>query len=313
MAEWLLADVGGTNTRVGLAGAGAVRPDSVRRYRNAAFAGLDDLLAAYLAEAAPGPVARICAAVAGPVREGAAQLTNHRWLIEGARLAAATGAGEVHLINDLQAQGHALDDLPARTLRTLFPGETAPRGAARLVLNIGTGCNIAAVHHRDGGLFVAPAEAGHSPLPHAGGRAGALFDHLRERHPHLPVEAALSGPGLARIHLWLTGARLDPAEIVAAADAGAGDARETLALFGQVLGMVAGGFALHHLPMGGLFLTGGTARAIAPHLPRTPFATAFAARGPYGDILRAIPVRVVDSDGFALAGCARYLRERGGD
>lgn len=308
MAErWLVADVGGTNTRVALAARSGIPPGTTRAFRNADFPGLAPLLAQYLDTLRLGPVAALCAAVAGPVRDGRAQLTNYDWLIDAADLRAATGARAVRLINDLQAQGHALDGLPADSVTTLFPGRPAPVDAPRLVLNIGTGCNVAAVHRTEAGLFVPAAESGHSALPHATGPMGALFDHLRARHPHLPVEAALSGPGLANIHEWISGANRNPAEIVADFEAGEPDAHATLTLFARVLGHVAGSFALHHLPAGGLYLSGGTARAVAPHLAALGFHDAFTARGPYTEIVRAIPVRVITDDGFALRGGARYL------
>ena len=283
MAErWLVADVGGTNTRVALADASGVQP---------------------------GTVAALCTAVAGPVRGERAKLTNFDWMIDAADLRAATGANPVHLINDLQAQGHALDDLPEGAVMPLFPGRPAPSEAPRLVLNLGTGCNVAAVHRVGGRLFVPAAESGHSDLPHATGRTGALLDHLRSLQPHLPVEAALSGPGLANIHAWISGTRRSPAEIVADYEAGAAEAHEALSLFARLLGTVAGGFALHHLPMGGLFLSGGTARAVAPHLAALDFLEAFVARGPYTGIVRAIPVSLITDDSFALSGCARYLAQ----
>lgn len=308
MAErFLLADVGGTNTRVGLAEDGVLLPESVRHYSNVDFPGLAKVLTTYLGTVNPTPIDALCAAVAGPVRGARAQLTNHSWLIDAAELQAATGAGAVHLINDLQAQGHALDDLPPDAVQPLFKGKASPAGAARLVLNIGTGCNVAVVHRMAGGLFVPAAESGHSTLPHGTGAIATLYEHLRKTHPHLPIEAALSGPGLADIHRHVTGAKATPAEVVTAFNAGDGGARETLTIFAVLLGQVAGNFALHHLPMGGIYLSGGVARAVAPYLSDLGFLPAFTDRGPYTHIARAIPVSVIAEDGFALRGCTRYL------
>lgn len=305
MAELhLLADLGGTNTRLALADDSGLRRDTIRRYRNAGFAGPAEAVAAYLEDMAPGRITALCAGVAGPVLGETAQLTNCDWFIDAADLRRLTAAPDVRLINDLQAQGYALDDLPQGAVQRLFPGRPAPEGAPRLVFNLGTGCNVAVVHRRPEGLFVPAAESGHSALPQAQGRIGALFDRLRDVHPHLPVEAALSGPGLSNIHAFLTGARQSPAEILQAPNA-----RDTIALFCEVLGLVAGNFALHHLPAGGLYLTGGLAQAIAPHLPGSAFLAAFTARGPYTDIVWAVPVSVVADDAFPLLGCARYLRQ----
>ncbi|RKT32597.1 glucokinase [Roseovarius halotolerans] len=307
----LLADVGGTNTRVGLADARGLLPDTVRIYENAGFDGLAPLLAAYLCETEPGPIDALCAGVAGPVRDGDAQLTNHDWFIAAADLAAATGAARVRLINDLQAQGYALDDVPPAARVPLFDDAPPPPDATRLVLGLGTGCNVAVVHQSGGRLFVPPAESGHSALPHmADAQASALIRHLAETHPHCPVEAALSGPGLMRIHRWLGGAALSSAQIVTAHEQRTDPrATQALTLFATILGAVAGNLCLHHLPMGGLYLIGGTARAIAPHLRDLGFAAPFTARGPYSAIMRDIPVTLIADDTIALAGCARHLRQ----
>ena len=71
MAErYLLADVGGTHTRVGLGSAQGFDPESTQPFRNAAYDGLAAVLTDYCARH-PGPVTALCAGVAGPVRNGA--------------------------------------------------------------------------------------------------------------------------------------------------------------------------------------------------------------------------------------------------
>ena len=300
MADRLLADLGGTHCRVGLADATEFLPDTARTYPNAGFDGLAALLAAYLDALKPGPIRALCAGVAGPVRDGTAQLTNHAWFIDAAGLARATGATRVHLINDLQAQAWALDDLSPDALTPLIPGRPDPTGP-RLVLGMGTGCNIAVAHRTPSGLLVPPSESGHTTLPDDPDLR-PLYEHLRADHPHLPIEAALSGPGLSNLHAALTGTQLDPAEILA------GSHTETLHLFSRLLGHVAGNLCLSHMATGGLYLIGGTARAIAPHVGQD-FRTAFTARGPYAPIMQDIPVSLITDDTAALAGCARCLAQ----
>lgn len=307
--QWLLADLGGTNTRVGLATPSGLITDSARSYANAEYSGLATLLAAYLADMGRPTVSALCAGVAGPVRGAAAQLTNHSWFIDSADLTSATGAGRVILINDLQAQGYALDDLTPDSVTPLFAGATAPKGATRLVLGLGTGCNIAVVHDTTTGLLVPPSESGHSSLPACDGDLADLITHLAETHPHRPIECALSGPGLQNIWRFLGGAEATPAKIIEAQAAGDRMAGQAIELFAQLLGKAAGDLALTHLPMGGLYLIGGMARAIAPHLQRSGFHDAFTAKGPYASIMRDIPIRLITDDLAALHGCARCLRQ----
>lgn len=295
----LLIDIGGTRSRLGLSDAGRLDPLTVQTLRNVDYPGPEAMIESYLAGR---PIAALAAGVAGPVQSGAAQLTNIDWHVDADRLMRLTGAGAVHLINDLQAQGYALDDLPPESLARILPG--TPIRGTRLVLGLGTGCNIAAVYRAGTGLFVPPSETGHTRLPHMPDLPRGLIAHLALSAPHLPVEAVLSGPGLARIAAWLgEGADL-PALLQ---DAQAGTTQIALAVLGQVIGDLA----LAHLPTEGITLIGGLARALAPHLTRPEFTGPMQAKGPYRPIASAIPLSVLHDDTAALVGCARFLRQIG--
>ncbi|MBW4974520.1 glucokinase [Roseovarius mucosus] len=308
MRESLVADVGASHTRVALTAGSALKPGSVQRFENAAFAGLLPILAAYLAEHGTHPRA-ICAGVAGPVRAGTAQLTNLDWFIDGAEMAHAAGATEVHLINDLQAQGYALDDLDPAWIMPVFAGHPDPNGP-RMVLGLGTGSNIAVVHRVGADLLVPPAEAGHSGLPHLGDAANAVIAALGAEVAHKPYEALLSGSGLVRLHRLRSGVALTAPDILTGASQGQGACAETLALFLEILGAVMGNLALTHMATGGVFLIGGLARAMAPLLNRPEFRQMFVAKGPYRPIMEAMPIHLITEDTAALIGCARYLRQR---
>ena len=297
----LLVDLGGTHCRVGLGDETGLLPETVASLRNADFPDLPSLLQNYLTAQRPGPLRALCAGVAGPVRGDAAQLTNHAWHIEAKALAQATGADTVHLLNDLQAQGLALDTLAPGTLTPLRPGTPDPKGA-RLVLGLGTGCNVAVAHRIGETLVVPPAESGHTPLPDCPDLR-PLYDALRKDHSHLPIEAALSGPGLTRLHHWLTGETLTPQQIIAA------NPPDTFALFSRLLGEAAAPLCLHHMATDGLFLIGGMARAISPHIIWEVFTPAFTARGPYTGIVENIPITLITDDTAALRGCAQYLSQ----
>ncbi|WP_371227565.1 ROK family protein [Roseovarius sp. 2305UL8-3] len=305
----LLADLGGTNTRVGLGNGAGLITDSARSFSNADFDSLTPLLQAYLSDIGTPPITALCAGVAGPVNGEAAQLTNHDWMIKASALREATGATEVRLLNDLQAQGYALDDLTPDSVTSLFPGAATSDDATRLVLGLGTGCNVAVVHRTSLGLLVPAAESGHTHLPHCDGNLGKLITHLGQSHAHRPIESALSGPGLQNIYHWVTGSDLPADQIIVAAIKGDTSARKAIDLFTQLLGTVAGDLALTHLPMGGIFLIGGLARAIAPFLADSGFHAAFTAKGPYTAIAQDIPVLLIKDDMAALRGCARYLRQ----
>ena len=89
------------------------------------------MLAAYLATEGNVDCAGACVAVAGPVRDGVATLTNLDWTIDAATLARATRAETVAMLNDLQAQGHALGRIAPANLRADHRRLRRPRPTPR--------------------------------------------------------------------------------------------------------------------------------------------------------------------------------------
>lgn len=304
----LVADLGGTNTRVALADGAVLRQGSIRRFRNADHPGLAPVLRDYLAGMGED-CAAACLSVAGPVRGEAAQMTNLDWRIEAPALAAELGLQRVALLNDLQAQGHALAGLPARSLQAVLPGPAAPAGATRLVVGAGTGFNAAPVYYTARGALVAPSECGHIHLPRHGATEEALAHHLAGLHGIATVEEVLCGRGLVALHRWLGGREAEGDAILAALAAGDAAARRTGALYVRIFGRVLATLALVHLPFGGIYLIGGVARAFAPHMADLGLGAAMAEMGRFSGLMAEFPVWSVADDYAALSGCARHLAE----
>ena len=313
-APQLVADIGGTHSRLALADHGVLRPGSIRRLANADHGGLAEILTAYMSAQAVVDCAGLCVAAAGPVRDERLTLTNLGWTIEAAALHDLVGGAPVHLLNDLQAQGHALDALPPGHLRALVMAAdpvARPSQETRLVVGIGTGFNTAVVHPLARGALVPPAEAGHVHLPAQDREERAFARALAARHGLATVEEALSGRGLEAIHEWRTGQALGAARITAALDAGETEARATGALFARLLGRALADLALTHLPWGGIYLIGGVAQALGPHLPGLGLAGALCQMGRQSALMENFAVHLVQDDYAALAGCARYLENAG--
>ena len=113
----LVADVGGTNCRLALADASGVRDETVRRFRNDDHAGFAEVARGYLADH-PGVVSA-AVAIAGPVGHGEGRLTNRDWHFDAAGLAQDLSMDAVHLLNDLEALGHAICVLGQGSMRHL--------------------------------------------------------------------------------------------------------------------------------------------------------------------------------------------------
>jgi len=252
-------------------------------------------------------------AVAGPVRDGVGQLTNLDWRMDKDTLARATRAETVSILNDLQAQGHALGHLSDDNLRVIIPTPDHGAQAAKLVVGVGTGFNAAAVFEAGTGRLVTPSEAGHATMPVRSADDLRLMQFVESFHGVAGIEDVLSGRGLERIYRWLAdeageSAEAKAADIMAAFEAG-DDPRAVAAaeVFVRLLGTVVGNLALIHLPFGGVYLSGGVARAFAPHLERFKFGDRFRDKGRFSGFMQNFGVSVIEDDFAALTGCASHL------
>ncbi len=309
----LVADIGGTNTRVALSQGRKVLTDTIRRYRNSEFPGLESVITRYVADEDGVDTRAACVAVAGPVRDGRASMTNLDWTIDKTTLARATGSETVAILNDLQAQGHALGYLAPENVRQILTGAEANANAAKLVIGVGTGFNAAPVFDTDHGRLVTPSESGHANLPIRTEQELRLCQYVSSAHGFPAIEDVLSGRGLERVYGFLGAEVDDPVEASAAAIMAAcakgDDARsvEAARIFTRILGTVAGNLSLVQLPFGGVFLAGGVARAFAPHLQTFGFGEAFRDKGRFAGFMGNFAVSVIEDDYAALIGSAAHL------
>jgi len=305
----LVADIGGTNTRVALAQAAEVSADTVRRYPNAEHADLASVLSAYLGAMGvdDAQIAGVCVAAAGPVHDGVAELTNLDWRIDRETLAQALSADKVAVLNDLQAQGHAIGYLDAADLIPVLPQRAASSQAAKLVVGFGTGFNACPVFETSLGRFVPPSEAGHVSLPSCEGRMDHIVQAMRRDFDFASVEEALSGRGISYLHKVLHDQKADPAQVMERMAAGDAEAEATGRTFVEIAGTVVGDLALSHLPFGGIYLVGGVTRAFSPYFERFGFGDHLRAKGRFSGFMEQFGVTVVTDDYAALKGCASHL------
>ncbi|MEY1555445.1 glucokinase [Yoonia sp. R2331] len=309
----LVADIGGTNTRVALAKGRDILTDTIRRYRNTDFPGLESVIRRYVDDEGGVDARAACVAVAGPVRDGRASMTNLDWTIDKTTLARATGSETVAILNDLQAQGHALGHLAPENIRTILTGVEANANAAKLVIGVGTGFNAAPVFDTDHGRLVTPSESGHANLPIRTAQELRLCEFVSSAHGFPAIEDVLSGRGLERVYAFLGQEENDPREAAAAnimAACAQGDdprSAEAARIFTRILGTVAGNLSLVQLPFGGVYLAGGVARAFAPHLQTFGFGEAFRDKGRFAGFMGNFSVSVIEDDYAALTGSAAHL------
>jgi glucokinase len=329
----LAGDVGGTKTNIALfraSGPGDV-PARIRsgKYDSRQHGGLETIISAFL-EAGETPEAA-CFGVAGPVIGDRSETPNLPWVIDAGRISAQFGIRRVVLVNDLVAtaiRGGTLGPNDVESLNGRIDQNTTD---PKLVIAAGTGLGLAAVVRSGSKWITLPSEGGHADLPAENAEQVALVAYLGERHHHVSVERAVSGPGLATIFGFLvdTGRAAPNPEVRAAIEqtpdrapqivaehglAGTCVASvEALRLFVEFYGAVAGNFALTFLATGGVLLGGGIAPKILPALKDGRFMRSFTNKGRFRELMENTAVAVIlDSETALLGAAIRARRELDG-
>ena len=148
-----------------------------------------------------------------------------------------------------------------------------------------------------------------------------LLSYLLRKHDRVSSERVVSGSGLHEIYRflrdsgrgqepgWLTDELAkDPPPVVisgAARDGRSDLCRDAVNLFVSIYGAEAGNLALKLMARGGVWIGGGIAPNILPHIRKPIFMDAFLAKGRMQSLLETMSVRLILNDEVGLLGAAR--------
>ena len=313
----VVGDVGGTNARFALADLSdpaCPRIENLQHLPSADFESLEAALAAYLQGAKPTqlpPLAVI--AVAGPVNDGEAILTNLSWHASEAALR-ELGFAEAHLVNDFRALSASADSLADADLEVVGPA--LPRIADETIALVGAGTGFgsaALVREADKAVALA-GEGGHIGFSPEDDEEIEILRVLTQRFGRVSIERIVSGPGLVNLYSALctidgaSEAFDEPPQIVAAAEKGDGLARRTVERFCAIFGAAAGDIALTFGARGGVLIAGGLSEAMTRFLKAGPFRERFEGKGRLAHMVREIPTHMITRPDAALLGCARLAQ-----
>ncbi len=307
----MLADIGGTHTRCGIADNGSA-PKKLRTYHNRAFKEPGALMKHYLAEVGGVVPHTLTAAVAGPVGGETVSLTNLNWVLDATQLQNQVGAERVEFVNDFAALAYAIPVLGADD-RVQMGGERPISGAAAVAMGPGTGLGVAGLVRCEDRWLAINSEGGHTTLPAVNPREADIIARLNRRFGHVSAERVLSGPGLVSLYATVTDTSSTaraPAEITDLAIKGDVRARETLDLFFAMLGTVAGNIALTFCAAGGVYLGGGILPKLRARLVQSGFRQRFEAKGRFAEYLGRIPVFLITAESPTLLGLNYYVSQQ---
>ncbi|MEK9628540.1 MAG: glucokinase [Nitrospinota bacterium] len=317
----LAADIGGTKTLLALYDLKESRLEKVSeaRFQNRNYTNFESVLDEYFEKGLDKPEIA-CLGVAGPISNGACELTNLDWRIDQKQL--EKYFKRVFLINDLVAMACATPFLKEDAFFVLQAG--SPKEAGRIsVVAAGTGLGQAFLVPVSGDKYqVIDSEGGHADFTPRNELETKLLFFLQKEFSRVSVERVVSGPGLIYMFEffkknlsikgsedWEKGLGKEKlaSEIIRRGMEGQSEACEkTMGLFVELYGALAGNLALQFMSKGGVFLGGGIAPKILPLLGQGTFMDSFLSKGRFKKFLTDIPVKVILDDKAPLLGAAQF-------
>jgi glucokinase len=325
MSMLLVGDIGGTKTDLAVFSRdrGPRSPIAQKRYPSGEYESLEAIAREFLAEL-DLPVTQACMAVAGPVVNGRAVLTNLPWVVEETTLRDALKLEGVSILNDVQAMANAIPSLGPDEEWTLRSGDPEAGGTIGLVA-AGTGLGEAFLTWDGMRYHAFPSEGGHHDFGPTTPKENALLQFLRRRLERVSVERVCAGRGVPDIYDFLNAEGLiaeSPAlasqlaqasdrtpSIMASAKAQHPDplALAAVNLFISILGSESGNLALTVFATGGIYLAGGIVERLLPlsEGQEALFHSAFHNKGRLSPLLARIPIRAITKP-VALVGAALH-------
>lgn len=306
----MVADVGGTNTRLALFDQGLREFRCVARFNNRDHSSLEAIIAEWLDSLTEPTPGEACIAVAAPPATEEITMINIGWSFSCGDLAARFGFARLQCLNDFQANAHALPHLGADDLASIH-GSPQADADGLCTIGPGTGLGGATLRRMDGRLGAFAAEPGHMGLSPASKLELAIFERLLPQYGNIYAELLLSGSGLVLLYRTLaeldgaTPQSLHPADVTQYGLAGT-DAHcaQALQVFCALLGSACGDFALANGCYGGLYLAGGIAPRMVSFLRSSDFLHRLHNKGAMKAHLQGMPVNVIIAENPGLIGAA---------
>lgn len=305
MGAVVAVDVGGTNARFALAtvSRGKVELVATEILPSDDFVSFEEAWRRFAkrhGEALPKAAA---VAVAGPVREGRAAMTNHHWQLEAGTLRATLGLERLTLLNDLEAAAYAVSAAGPGDVVPVKPGSGGEGTVS--VIGLGTGLGGAILVDEAGRAIVRATECGHIGFSPASEHELRLFELLEREFGRVSAERVVSGAALA-LHYRALGGTAGGDEVALWESAFSGeDSLATAALdhFCAAFGSVAGDIALAQ-GAGRVVLTGGLSARLGARLRDSAFGERFVDKDRMRPVLEAVPVDLLTIDSPGLVGAA---------
>lgn len=317
----LIADIGGTNARFGLATEdGYTREVTLQceKYPGPVEAAKDyfDMIGF------DGSMIKAGAFdVAGRITGDLFKLTNHEWAFSFEETRKALGFDRLDIVNDFEAVALAVPKMDAKHIVKIGTNGEKQHGQNIGVIGPGTGLGVAGLFWSGSDYIASPCEGGHVTVP---GQTQRQIDVIQEllKNPkfnsHISAERVCSGQGIVNIYNALRAieGRDDLPErndkqaglvTNAAKDGTCAISKEATEMFVEFLGVVSGNLALTLNTGGGIYIAGGIPEKLQEHFSHSTFRKHFELKGRNTDAMKQIPTYLIKHPLIAFEGLRRVL------
>ncbi len=312
MTYHLVADIGGTNARFALVESESTELRHIHTLQCENFGSPLQAINHYLSQVEQR-IESVCLALACPVSGDKIKLNNNHWSFSKTQLAKSLGIDRLVVINDFTAAAMATTVLADDDLCQLQPGLEFNRNEQRCIVGPGTGLGVAGMLPHQGKTLVLSTEGGHRSFSPENEIEDYILQYLRSELGIVSCEELLSGRGMVNIYRAICSFHQqsvqfsDAVQIGEAAANNDEMAQRSLNQFFEILGSVAGDFALSLGATGGVYIGGGIAPRFAEQLKAGAFRQRFENKLNYQKYLRKIPTAIVTHEQPGLLGAAAYL------
>ncbi len=266
----LLADVGGTNTRLALVEKPYNKFLKLKKYKSKNYLNFYKIVEKYLEEIELDQKLEIAFfAVAGPVIKQEVHLTNLNWKISVKKLKEKFGFKKIILVNDLYALSASILILKNKDLLVIKRGTKLKR-EPKAFIALGTGLGEA-VLIKEKPLIILPSEGGHIFFSPLNEEEINYLKFLEKKQEELSWEKALSGKALTYWYEYYFNEIIEPEKISELAKNNHSKALKVIQKYFELLGRKISQLALYSLPEGGIYISGGVVQGLKEFFKRRDF------------------------------------------
>lgn len=312
----IVADIGGTNLRLGISGEGNV-VSNLQVYQCGEYSGLAEIVADYIQKNnMANKTINACFAIACPVDNDLISMTNLPWEFSKAALKKSLNLHSMYFINDYTAIAHAVPFLDNTQKVQIGRGDVVAK-APISICGPGTGLGVANVVNANDQWISLGGEGGHADFAPIDETEVKILEFLLKKYSHVSYEQLLSGLGLEQIYQALMDIRGEKPQPYTAKDISSKAlnkscdiCQQTLAQFCKILGSFAGNLALTLASFGGVYIAGGIVPRFVEYFKSSDFRSRFEEKGRLSSFNQPIPTFVITEAQPGILGASAYLSQQ---